>query len=39
MSRRQRAVKREIPMDPKFGSTTVSKFVNALMLEDRKSVV
>ncbi len=37
MSRRQRAVKREIPADPQFGSTTVSKFINALMLEGKKS--
>jgi small subunit ribosomal protein S7 len=37
MSRRQRAVKREIPPDPMYGSTTVSKFVNALMLAGKKS--
>lgn len=38
MSRRQRAVKREVPADPKYGSVTVSKFVNALMLDGKKSV-
>jgi small subunit ribosomal protein S7 len=38
MSRRQRAVKREVPPDPQYGSTTVSKFVNALMLDGKKSV-
>ena len=37
MSRRQRAVKREIPADPQYGSTTVSKFVNSLMLDGKKS--
>ena len=37
MSRRQRAVKREVPPDPMYGSTTVSKFVNALMLAGKKS--
>ncbi len=37
MSRRQRAVKREVPPDPQYGSTTVSKFVNNLMLAGKKS--
>jgi len=37
MSRRQRAVKREIPPDPQYGSTTVSKFINSLMLDGKKS--
>ncbi|NJD64873.1 MAG: 30S ribosomal protein S7 [Chloroflexi bacterium] len=37
MSRRQRAVRREVPPDPMYGSTTVSKFVNALMLQGKKS--
>jgi small subunit ribosomal protein S7 len=37
MSRRQRAVKREVPADPQYGSTTVSKFINALMLDGKKS--
>jgi len=37
MSRRQRSVKREIPPDPRYGSTTVTKFINALMLEGKKS--
>jgi len=38
MSRRQRAVKREIAPDPRYGSTTVSKFINCLMLAGKKSV-
>jgi small subunit ribosomal protein S7 len=38
MSRRQRAVKRETPPDPQYGSTTVTKFINNLMLEGKKSV-
>lgn len=38
MSRRQRAVKREIPADPQYGSTTVSKFINVLMLDGKKSL-
>ena len=37
MSRRQSAVKREIPADPRYGSTTVSKFINTLMLDGKKS--
>jgi small subunit ribosomal protein S7 len=37
MSRRQSAVKREVPPDPMYGSTTVSKFVNALMYDGKKS--
>jgi small subunit ribosomal protein S7 len=38
MSRRQRAIKREIPADPQYGSVTVTKFINALMLDGKKSV-
>jgi len=37
MSRRQRSVKRDIPPDPRYGSTTVTKFINALMVEGKKS--
>jgi small subunit ribosomal protein S7 len=37
MSRRQRAVKRETPPDPQYGSTTVTKFINSLMLDGKKS--
>jgi small subunit ribosomal protein S7 len=37
MSRRQSAVKRETPADPQYGSTTVSKFINSLMLDGKKS--
>mgnify|MGYP001144292435 CR=1 FL=1 len=38
MSRRQRAVKREIPADPQYGSVTVSKFINTLMVDGKKSL-
>jgi small subunit ribosomal protein S7 len=38
MSRRQRAVKRETPPDPQFGSTTVTKFINNLMVDGKKSL-
>jgi len=38
MSRRQRAVKREAPVDPKFGSETVTKFINSLMRDGKKSI-
>ena len=38
MSRRTRAVKRPVPPDPRYDSQTVSKFVNNLMFEGKKSV-
>jgi small subunit ribosomal protein S7 len=38
MSRRQRAVKRETPADPQYGSTTVTKFINNLMVDGKKSL-
>ena len=38
MSRRHRAEKREINPDPKFGDLVVSKFMNNLMYEGKKSV-
>ena len=37
MSRRQSAIKRDVPPDPRYGSTTVSKFINALMYDGKKS--
>ena len=37
MSRRARAVKRETPVDPQFGSATVTKFINSLMQDGKKS--
>jgi len=37
MSRRHRAEKREVIPDPKFGDLTVSKFMNSLMLDGKKS--
>lgn len=38
MSRRHSAEKREILPDPKFGDLIVSKFMNNLMLDGKKSV-
>ena len=38
MSRRSRADKRETPPDPKFGSRTVTMFINKLMYDGKKSV-
>jgi small subunit ribosomal protein S7 len=38
MSRRSRAVKRETPPDPKFESRSVTKFINNLMLDGKKSI-
>ncbi|MCT8991005.1 30S ribosomal protein S7 [Chelativorans sp. SCAU2101] len=38
MSRRHRAEKREINPDPKFGDVVVTKFMNAIMLDGKKSV-
>lgn len=37
MSRRHRAEKREINPDPKFGDLVVSKFMNAVMYDGKKS--
>ncbi len=38
MSRRHRAEKREIIPDPKFNDIVVSKFMNSVMYEGKKSV-
>ena len=38
MSRRRRADKREINPDPKFGDQVVSKFMNSIMEQGKKSV-
>ena len=38
MSRRRRAEKREVNPDPKFGDLVVSKFMNNLMKDGKKSV-
>ena len=38
MSRRRAAVKREVLPDPKFGDLIVSKFMNCLMYQGKKSV-
>ena len=38
MSRRHAAEKREILPDPKFGDTVVTKFMNSLMYDGKKSV-
>ncbi len=38
MSRRSRAVRRETPPDPKFESRGVTKFINNLMIDGKKSI-
>ncbi|MDH3912733.1 MAG: 30S ribosomal protein S7 [Rhodospirillales bacterium] len=38
MSRRHRAEKREVLPDPKFGDIVLSKFMNSLMLDGKKSI-
>ncbi len=38
MSRRRRAEKRDVLPDPKFGDVVLSKFMNALMYDGKKSV-
>ena len=38
MRRRSQAEKRETPPDPRFQSSTVTKFINNLMLDGKKSV-
>ncbi len=38
MSRRHRAEKREINPDPRFGDVVLSKFMNCLMIDGKKSV-
>lgn len=38
MARRRKIAKREVLADPKFGSKTLSKFVNAVMVSGKKSV-
>jgi len=38
MSRRHSAEKREINPDPKFGDLVVTKFMNAIMYDGKKSV-
>ncbi len=38
MSRRHRAEKREVLPDPKFGDIVITKFMNSVMLDGKKSV-
>ena len=38
MSRRHRAEKREVNPDPKFGDVVITKFMNAIMEQGKKSV-
>lgn len=38
MSRRRAAIKREVLPDPKFGDIVVSKFINVLMYQGKRSV-
>ncbi|MFO7586547.1 MAG: 30S ribosomal protein S7 [Gemmatimonadota bacterium] len=37
MSRRNRAVPREVPADPKYGSQEVTRFISVLMLDGKRS--
>ena len=37
MSRRSKSVRRPVPPDPRYDSQTVSKFINSLMYEGKKS--
>lgn len=37
MSRRNKAVRREIDPDPKYGSLSLAKFINNLMVDGKKS--
>ncbi|MGA9604092.1 MAG: 30S ribosomal protein S7, partial [Methyloceanibacter sp.] len=37
MSRRRKADKREVTPDPKLGDATLSKFMNSIMKEGKKS--
>ena len=38
MSRRRKTNKREIELDPKFKDKTISKFVNVIMLDGKKTI-
>ncbi|MGE0553169.1 MAG: 30S ribosomal protein S7 [Gemmatimonadales bacterium] len=38
MSRRQKAIKRPVPPDPRYDSQTVSKFINSIMADGNKSL-
>ncbi|PCI65317.1 MAG: 30S ribosomal protein S7 [Piscirickettsiaceae bacterium] len=38
MSRRKKAVKREILPDPKFGNLVLAKFMNMIMVDGKKSI-
>ena len=38
MSRRHKAERREVIPDPKYGSTTLSRFMNSVMRDGKKSV-
>lgn len=38
MARRRRAQKRKIELDPRFMSETVSKFINKIMFDGKKSI-
>jgi small subunit ribosomal protein S7 len=38
MPRRARVIKRETPPDPRFGSRTLAKFINKVMVDGKKSL-
>ena len=38
MSRRRRAVRRQVPPDPKYGSVELGRFINKLMMRGKKTI-
>jgi len=38
MPRRARVIKREVPPDPRFGSRTLTRFMNKMMMNGKKSL-
>jgi len=38
MPRRARVIKREVPADPRYGSRTLTRFMNKLMMNGKKSL-
>jgi small subunit ribosomal protein S7 len=38
MPRRSRPVKREVPPDARFGNKTITRFINKLMIDGKKSI-
>ena len=38
MPRRARVVKRDVPPDARYGSKTITRFINKLMIDGKKSI-